>query len=184
MGVNIFAEPNNTPVITKDKLLLGLVSNHTRVFSKEDLFSEPLQPQEWYRYLNEVKKFVAQNGKGDNKFSSALDRMLENNDALINSIKVAYNALFAPGGSYQENVAKSALQKFDQVATAMADLQKTIVKETYYYRSKKEVKEVLEQLALFIEMTARKAGNDLRKRRTKNEQEAATDAQTASATST
>lgn len=59
--------------LTKDRILMGLVSNHTRVFSKDDLFAESLQPQEWYRYLNEIKKFVAENGKGDQKLTGALD---------------------------------------------------------------------------------------------------------------
>lgn len=150
--------------ITKERMLQGMVSNHTRIFSKDDLFAEQLSPQEWYRYLTEVKKYVADNGGNDQKLNASLEAILTANDNLINSIKVTYGALFAKDGSYQDSVAKSSLQKFNEIMADMATIQKNIIKEVYFLKGKKETRELLEQLALFTELTAQKASNDLRKR--------------------
>ncbi|MGE0010347.1 MAG: hypothetical protein AB7F19_00090 [Candidatus Babeliales bacterium] len=153
--------------VSKDRILMALTSNHTRVFSKDDLFGEPLSSQEWYRFLNELKKFVAAQGKGDQKLNGTLETILENNDLMVNTIKITYNSLFAKGGSYQEALFTSSMQKLQQVIDAMTAAQKSIAKETYLYKSKKEVRDVLEQVALVIELTAQKARNDLRAYKTK-----------------
>ncbi len=44
------------------------------------------------------------------------------------------------------------------------NLQKSIAKESYLYKSKKEVRDLLEQVALFTEITAQKARTNLLKK--------------------
>lgn len=150
--------------VSKEKILQILVGNHTRVFSKDDLFEEPVMPQEWYRFLTELKNFVLAQSKGDQKLDAGLNTILENNDALINTLKITYNSLFAKAGDYQIEVIKSSTQKFQQIMSAMQAVQNSLAKETYLYKSKKEARDVLMQVALFTEMTAKKASNDLRKK--------------------
>lgn len=153
--------------VSKDRMFMALSRDHTRVFAKDDLFKERFDPKElqiWYRFLNDVKTFVAANGRGDQKFDTALNSILENNDTLINTLKMTFNSLFAPGGGYQEAVIKNAMQKFQQINDTMATLQKSISKENYLYKSKKDVRDLLERVALYTENTAQTARNNLLKK--------------------
>lgn len=149
---------------TKDLILMGLVSNHNLVFGKEDLLSKPLETNEWYRFLNEVIQFVDQNARADATLLRVFDAILENTDMLITNIKVVYNVLCTSSDHMQENVAFNALAHFEDIIEELKELQQELTQQNYFYASKKEVKEILLKLALFIEVTAQKAAHDLQKR--------------------
>lgn len=152
---------------TKDVILMGLVSNHNLVFGKEDLFVKPLQTQEWYRFLDEAKQFVAQNARGDALLTKAFVIILFDNDSMINSIKIAYNALFTkPHEHIQEEIARNALISLENIVVELELWQNILSEESYIFTSKKDVREVLIKLALFIEVTAQKAARELLKRMT------------------
>ncbi len=152
---------------SKDVILMGLVSNHNLVFGKEDLFVKPLQTQEWYRFLDEVMQFVVQNARGDTTLTTSFAAILSHNDSMINSIKIAYNALFTNSHEYiQEEVARNALTTLENMVVELISLQDLLSAELYIFTSKKEVREVLIKLALFIEVTAQKAAREMLKRMT------------------
>lgn len=72
-----------------------LTSAHTAVFSKENLFSEPLENvQRWADVLKEIENYIKKSTKDEN-ILKALNNTLKLNTELIDNIKLAYTTSFA-----------------------------------------------------------------------------------------
>jgi hypothetical protein len=148
---------------TLDMLMMGLVSNHNLVFGKENLFSKPLEPNEWYRYLDAVDHFVGCNARGDTQLLGAQMSIFTINDTMINNIKLAYNTVVGPYGQYQESVVHDVLTAFQDSIIELQSVQIALEQERFFFTSKKEVCQLLAKLAFFVEVTTQKAARDLSK---------------------
>jgi len=145
----------------KDKVLIALVGAHTKTFGVDDLFKEQINLSTWNQAINEIKKYVNDNARDDKKLMSELNSLMQQNDEMINTMKIAYNSLFAQGGSKQPNVATNLSTKLKNITNQADKSEASLKKETYFYEGKKNAREVLTQLAMFIGATANKAQIDI-----------------------
>lgn len=145
----------------KEKVLIALVGAHTKTFGTDDIFKERIDFSTWNQAINEIKKYVNDNARDDKKLMIELDSLMQQNDELINATKTAYNSLFALGGSKQPNVATNLSTKLKSIMSQADKSEASLKKETYFYANKKNAREVLSQLAMFIGATANKAQIDI-----------------------
>ena len=144
----------------KNRILMALVSNHTRTFGVDDLFKTQLDYNPWNGTITEVEKFVNDNAQQDNKILLQLRDILEENKDMINTIQTAFSNI-SKRNLGTLNFAVNALNTINQRA---ANSENTLKQMSFTLQSKKDAREILENLAAFIESTTAAARNNLSKR--------------------
>lgn len=152
----------------KADLLKNLVSHHTAVFGVDDLFKSPLGQKEvsnWNSIIDAGKKFVEQNSVGllnakDDDLIKPLRAVEKANIDLMNAIKAARATL----GSKTDLTAQ--IKIFSTIADNMVTVQKNLERASFSINkeNKEQARELLKNMALFIETTALKAKRDASKR--------------------
>ena len=146
---------------TKEKILMGIVSNHTRVFGVDDLFKAPIDFAPWNAMTKEAEAFVRANAQNDKSILIALNRVLAQNDDLITTMITARSQTT---GGIQAQDRDKLLATFKSIASQAQDSENTLKRMSLALTSKKEAREVLTQLAMFVGTTATAASNHLTKK--------------------
>ena len=175
---------------------------HTKTFSVENLFKNPLDAREWNDVIAATGEFVKEHhdsvkNQRDKGITSSLTSMRSStvnrnkllmqsydaikaaSDELVKTIKAAYNEIFRSATTNEAVLVEKFSKKFGSIYKRMAkltqelenerdDLKDAIINENGDTKKKmlkeqKQVVTVLHRLALTLELTAKKAGNDLRK---------------------
>ncbi|MFI5333377.1 MAG: hypothetical protein ACHQVS_04745 [Candidatus Babeliales bacterium] len=150
----------------KDKLLRLLTSTHTLVFSKDNLLTERIKPEDsnkWYDLLGSMRAFV-------NKKASDLNPQFEQlwiaSADLLNTLKVLYGSQFSKkplnlNTTFIEQQLETLKAQQQKVQTVLDAMNK---KPRGYERDRHaEAREVVKNLALFLDATYAKVPRDYRK---------------------
>lgn len=148
-------------VETKEKILMGIVSNHTRVFGVDDLYKANLDFAPWLAMTKEAEAFVKEHAKGDKSILIALNRVLAQNDDLITTMTTARAQAV---GGLQPQAREKFLATFKSIAAQSKETENTLKRMSLALASKKEARDVLSQLAMFVGTTATAASNHLIKK--------------------
>lgn len=150
---------------SKDRVLNGIVSNHTRTFAVNDLFKNRIDFNNWNSAINGVRSYIYENAQGDRALINNLNAILRQNDELINTIKITYNTLFASEGCInQPQVIANSFAKFKNIDSISRQIESNLRGTFFFYQKKKDAREILVALAGYIGATAQAAANNLRRR--------------------
>lgn len=152
---------------TKNEVLQALVSSHNGAFGKDNLYKEQItsdQLRTWDAAIAEAKKFViarSSNALGikDSDLSRALSTIEAANIDLINTIKITRGSINSPAAVAQN------VGTLDRIKQSMIQVQKNLNSATFMTNKEDKMlaKDMLVNIALFIETTAAKAIKDTSK---------------------
>lgn len=152
---------------TKHDVLQALVSSHNGAFGKDNLYKEPITSEQlrvWDSAMNEAKKFVMARysntfGMKDGDLTKALSTVEAANIDLVNTIKITRGSIASPAATKQ-NIAT-----LERIKQAMLQVQSNLKNATFMTNKEEKMlaKEILINMAMFIETTATKAIRDTAK---------------------
>ncbi len=143
----------------KDKIMMGIVSNHTRVFGVDDLFKGPIDFGPWNSMVQEAQNFVTANAKSDKALMGQLNQTIKLSTDLVNFMQMAYTALSTQKGF------SDYINKFKSLSSQATQIENSVKKASFVIQSKKDAQDVLVQLAMFVGTTANAASNHLAKKK-------------------
>ena len=156
-------------LLAGERELVLITTTHTKVFSKDSLFAERNEETNaWYDMLDYLQGYVDENAGKDKKLLEAFALSQDVSYQLINTLKIAYNAVFAGKKSPSRAVVENARSSIEQLKQRRTDLQNmSNILEDYSPRKKKkkDVKETLLRLILTLDLTINKLAIDFKKQR-------------------
>jgi len=162
----LMAQPLVAAVTTSD-VLQALVSSHNGAFGKDNLYKEQITSEQlntWLSAINEAKKFVEAHcadtaGVKNKDLINALITIDAANVDLINTIKVTRLASKSMSAIIQ------GTDTFNKIQESMIKIQKNLKAKTFTHNKAEKMlaKDVLINMAMFIEITAAKAIKDISK---------------------
>ena len=152
--------------VTKEKINQTIISVHTRVFGKNDLFKSRIDSGDsvaWNDMIQEVKRFVTQNSNNTTTLKNLNQAITFANDVL-NTNKIIYSSIFYSGAPSRNTVLSAGkqlndLQKKKAILVKVSD----ILKKRRFFGSKKNAVEVLTNFILVLELTTNKLIKDFNK---------------------
>jgi len=161
----LIATPLFSVVSEKNKMKMAITSAHTRALSKDNLITKKIDLEDkniWNSMMSEISQYVNTNASQYNStfitlsnISNALFNTLASNYGMYVSGKTKLNtsAIF----NYINTNLSQHLQQAKQIT------QKLDRRVIFALQKTKDVREVLHQLALSLELSIAKAINDARK---------------------
>jgi len=170
----------------KDKFLMTITSAHTRVFSKDNLITERILPEDsaiWNALMSEIAQYVQRNG---GKLTPEFEKLQRASNDLLNTLKIVYGTDIAPAITDQSkkqtgisltvaNASKinKALININSIKAKIAPLAEQennaknvptqLDKRWLLSAADKDLAVVLKQLALTLEVTISKVFKDAEK---------------------
>ena len=151
---------------TKDEELLLITSIHTKVFSQSNLFDKRNEEtNDWYDLLDNIQKYVDKNASKNKKLLDAFALCQDISYQLINTLKIAYNSIFAVASPSSTNISsiRDDIGQLVESGKILETAKNQFESEYYFWRKKKDVKEVLLLLMLTLELTITKLSKDFEK---------------------
>lgn len=144
-----------------------LVSSHTRAFSKDNLLFSGIQQDEssiWHETIGECTKFVNSRTK---KFKSEMEKLTNISNALVDSVKAAYNGYVAGKDKSKINIQKISelISPLASSKTVLANINKSLEKSKSIFDSSgtKDARTLALRLTDFLDATTDKILRDLKK---------------------
>ncbi len=143
---------------------------HTKTFSVGNLYKTAMDSTEWNEVISTTHDFVKEHSLQNRSLMRSYKKIKQANDQLVHEIDMAYKLLFRSEST--RNVSNKALvekfsSKFGVIERNMKELKIKLKKQLddkkFSLHGQEKVATVLHRLALTLELTAKKASNDLKK---------------------
>ncbi len=151
-----------------ERWAMMVTSTHTRLFSKENLFEERIDPKDlrlWYQVVYGVKSYVEKKAGKDKDLLGPLALTIVTNNKFMNALKLIYNLHFSKsglvGGSELDRL--NNLLQLKEIEQKFKNSQIALERTRFFFRGKKDARDLLRQLAMTLEVTTTKAINDFSK---------------------
>ncbi len=151
---------------TKNIINQTIISVHTRVFGKDNLFKSRIDygdSKAWNDMVSAVSNFVKTN-RADSKILDALNKTTDLANELLNTNKIIYSSIFSSGSPSKATVLSTTkkLNDLQKKKTALVKISDAL-KKRRFHRKKKNAVEILNNLILVLELTTNKLIKDFNK---------------------
>jgi len=160
----VFAVPSQKDL---ERTITGI---HTKTFSVGNLYKTALDSSEWNNVISTTYDFVKERSVHNRSLMRSYKKIKQASDKLVHEIDMAYRLLFKSESTRSASNAmlvEKFSAKFETIEKNMKELKIKLKKQlddkTFLIHGQEKVVTVLHRLALSLELTARKARNDLKK---------------------
>ena len=151
--------------VTKDEVNRTIISVHTKVFGKNDLFKEQINQEDaikWHEMLQEVQKYIIENAQGNKLLLNLLEKAVLDGYIIVNNSRRIYSMVFQEKVKNSIAWAKKQLAQLEERKKAIIRSDKNL-KSQILTGNQKNAKEVLTNLLLVLELTINKLIKDFNK---------------------